>query len=246
MCDDAADVTELPLAGGRMTAGVVLVGDTVRRPAGPHTPFVQRLLAHLHAAGFDGAPRALGYDGRGREVLGYVEGWVPPDLDTWSDAQLTRAARLLRAFHDATAGSSLAGTCEVVCHNDASPCNFVFRDQLPVALIDFDAAAPGSRASDVAYAGWMWVLSMRAAALPLHELARQLGLFVDAYGPGLRAGLTEHVLAVQERHRDLLQQGASTGRSKVADYARRAVAWMRDEREWLGRHRVELEALLRR
>ena len=209
MCDDAADVPELPSRAGRMIGGVVLVGDTVRRPAGPRTPFVQRLLAHLHAAGFDGAPRALGYDGRGREVLGCVEGWVPPDLDTWSDAQLTCAARA-------------------------------------VALIDFDAAAPGSRASDVAYAGWMWVLSMRAAALPLHELARQLGLFVDAYGPGPRAGLTDHVLAVQERLRDLVQQCASSGRSKVADYAPRAVAWMRDEREWLGRHRAELEALLRR
>ena len=27
---------ELPLSGGRLTAGVVRVGDTVRRPTGPH------------------------------------------------------------------------------------------------------------------------------------------------------------------------------------------------------------------
>ena len=173
-----------------------------------------------------------------------MEGWVPPDLDTWTDAQLARAARLLRAFHDATAGSSLAGAHEVVCHNDASPCNFVFRDELPVALIDFDAAAPGARATDVGYGGWMWVLTMRAAELPLAELARQLGLFIDAYGPGLRAGVTSHILAVQEHHRRLTERRIETQPSMAADYARRAAAWMRDEHQWLREHQATLDALL--
>jgi len=31
---------EVPLEGGNMTGGVVRVGDTVRRPAGPWTPAV--------------------------------------------------------------------------------------------------------------------------------------------------------------------------------------------------------------
>ncbi|MGC3860229.1 hypothetical protein ACPSM1_08585 [Micromonospora chersina] len=44
---------EQPLAGGRLTAGVVRVGDTVRRPASPASGFVARLLAHL--AGVCGA-----------------------------------------------------------------------------------------------------------------------------------------------------------------------------------------------
>ena len=95
---------------------------------------------------------------------------------------------MLPEFHDATAGSSLADAHEVVCHNDVSPCNFVFRGELPVALIDFDAAAPRTRANDIAYGGWMWVLSMRAAALPLGELARHLGVFLGAYGPGCALG----------------------------------------------------------
>jgi aminoglycoside phosphotransferase (APT) family kinase protein len=33
----------------------------------------------------------------------------------------------------------------------------VFRDGQPVALIDFDAAAPGSRAFDLGYAAWLWL-----------------------------------------------------------------------------------------
>lgn len=245
MRDDEMSVAEVPLTGGRITEGVVLAGDTVRRPSGPHTRFVHRVLAHLQAVGFEGAPRALGQDERGREVLSYVEGWVPPDLDVWTDAQLTSAARLLRAFHDATAGSSLAGACEVICHNDVSPCNFVFRGDLPVALIDFDAAAPGSRANDIAYGGWMWVLSMRAAALPLDELARQLGLFLDAYSPGLRPGVTDRVLAVQAHHHGLMEQRIHGQPLTAADYARRAVAWMRDEQHWLRQHQAELDTLLR-
>ena len=53
---------EEPLRGGNVSAGVVRVGDTVRRPAGPHTPAVHALLAHLHGVGFRHAPRPLGID----------------------------------------------------------------------------------------------------------------------------------------------------------------------------------------
>jgi hypothetical protein len=55
---------------------------------GPHSPFVHRLLRHLEAAGFDGAPRVLGIDGREREVLSFLDGWVPPNLDHFSDETL--------------------------------------------------------------------------------------------------------------------------------------------------------------
>ena len=117
------DAREKILTGGRITQGVVRIGNTVRRPTAPHTPFVHSLLRHLEESGFDGAPRVLGIDEQGREILTFIEGHVPPDLATWSDEQLVRAAELIRRFHDATAGSALAGGEEVVCHNDLSPCN---------------------------------------------------------------------------------------------------------------------------
>ena len=44
-----------------------------------------------------------------------------------------------------------------VCHNDLSPCNFVFRDEHPIAVIDWDAAAFGHPLDDLAYAVWMWL-----------------------------------------------------------------------------------------
>ncbi|PDT30771.1 hypothetical protein CO660_05345 [Rhizobium sp. L9] len=72
------------------------------------------------------------------------------------------AARLIRRNHDATEGlvASPAGQSvelEVVCHNDLSPCNFVFRSGRPVAVIDFDSASPGLRMHDLGYAAWMWL-----------------------------------------------------------------------------------------
>ena len=111
----------IPLQGGRVTQSVVRVGDTVRRPVGPHSAFVHELLIHLDAVGFSEAPRFLGIDERGREVLSYIEGDVPANLDSaLTDGQLAAAAHLLRRYHDATADSSLAGDYEVVCHNDIS------------------------------------------------------------------------------------------------------------------------------
>jgi hypothetical protein len=77
---------ETPLTGGRLTPGVVRVGATVYRPIGPHWPFVHALLAHLERVGFSAAPRFLGIDDRGREILSYLDGEVPDNLDPgWTD-----------------------------------------------------------------------------------------------------------------------------------------------------------------
>jgi hypothetical protein len=60
--------------GGGWEAGPVRIGDTVRRRSGRWTPAVHALLRHLESVGFDAAPRVLGVDGQGREVLSYIEG----------------------------------------------------------------------------------------------------------------------------------------------------------------------------
>src|SRR4051794_38079116 len=97
---------EVPLGGGRTSAGVVRIGDTVHRPVRPWTPAVHAVLHHLEAAGFDGAPRVLGFDEQGREVLTFLDGetvgerpW--PDWVT-SDAALVSVAGWLRRLHDVT------------------------------------------------------------------------------------------------------------------------------------------------
>ncbi len=51
---DEADQAEIPLAGDDVTVGAGRAGDTVRRPAGPHSPPVHALLTHLESVGFEG------------------------------------------------------------------------------------------------------------------------------------------------------------------------------------------------
>jgi hypothetical protein len=69
---------EVPIAGGRMTSGIVRRGDRLLRPMGPWSPAVHEYLHHLEAAGFAGSPRVLGTEGD-REVLAFLEGDVAVD-----------------------------------------------------------------------------------------------------------------------------------------------------------------------
>src|SRR3982751_1292514 len=105
---DTTDVDreETPLAGGNLSA-VRRVGDPVRGPLRPWSAAVHGLLGHLEARGFAGAPRFLGVDDRGREILTFIDGEVgayPLPAYMWSDEVLAGAARLLRSLHDATPG----------------------------------------------------------------------------------------------------------------------------------------------
>jgi hypothetical protein len=69
-------MTERRLPGGR-SFGAVRAGDEVRRPAQPWTATVHSVLRHLEDAGFDGAPRARGFDDQGRERLTFADGGEP-------------------------------------------------------------------------------------------------------------------------------------------------------------------------
>ncbi len=59
---------EIPLAGGNVNAGVVRVGNTVRRAIGPNSGNVHKLLEQLERRGYGHAPRFLGIDASGREI----------------------------------------------------------------------------------------------------------------------------------------------------------------------------------
>jgi hypothetical protein len=170
---------ETPLPGGRWTAGVVRVGDTVRRRRSPASAFVADLLGHVHGAGFHGCPRNLGRDHLERDVFSYLPGEVVARWRRLDDAEVAAAARLLRRWHDATRGFRGGG---IVCHNDPGPNNAVFVAGRPVAWIDFDFAAPGDPIEDVAYLAWSWCVSGRPDRGPPAEQARQVRVLADAYG----------------------------------------------------------------
>jgi hypothetical protein len=175
-------LSELPeekLTGGNVN-DVVRVGDTVRRGSNPNR-YVHELLLHLEQEGFHQAPKYLGMDEKGREILSYLDGDVPgndyPEIESymWSDESLIAVSSLLRAYHDATVnfitseqpdnnypGIALeershelieisSQKAEVTCHNDFALYNIVFRHGLPQGIIDFDLACPGPRMWDISY-----------------------------------------------------------------------------------------------
>jgi hypothetical protein len=187
--------TETPLSGGNMSSGVVRSGDTVRRPAGPWTPAVHALLAHLHDAGFRGAPRPLGIDERGREVLTFIPGtpaWPAQFHLLDDDAQLRRAVRLIRDFHDAVTGFTPppdarwqaltpADGDEIIAHHDLAPWNLVIGSR-QWAFIDWDTAAPGTRLWDLAYAMHGFAPLSANPAYQRADAGRRLRLIADTYG----------------------------------------------------------------
>lgn len=218
------DDIEQPLTGGSQTAGLVRVGATVRRPAHSRSERTQSLLRHLEAAGFDGAPRALGFDGQGREVLTFVEGDVavgPPFR--MSDECLYSAARLVNAFHDAAASSPLSEDQETVCHGDLGPHNTIFRDRLAVAIIDWDQdLAAGPRAVDFAHAVWCFA-DLTDPGVPVPQQAHNTRLMCSAY-----PGMTPHIVVTElsARFRRARSQHASAGRAGGVAVFDRLIDWM--------------------
>jgi Ser/Thr protein kinase RdoA (MazF antagonist) len=230
--------SEVLLLGGTANRGqVVRVGDTVRRPQRATSPATHALLRHLADVGFDGAPRFLGVDEQGREVLSYVSGTaVTPPYPAWalSDEALVSVAHLLRDYHRAVSSFSptphpwppsppppFAG--QLVSHNDVNLDNVVFRDGRAVALIDFDLASPGCRVWDVACATRLWAPlrpdryiddSRRGRAL------HRLRLFVDSYGldRGEREALVPAVLHNHQWLYDIVGTAAANGHPAFSEY----------------------------
>lgn len=211
---------EIPLSGGRVTADVVRVGDTVRRPIGVHSPFVHKVLRHLEERGLDGVPRFLGVDSKGREILSFLPGEVPKDLGNFSEMQLAAGARLLRKLHDAASDSDLKGAHETICHGDPGPCNSVFVDGLPVGLIDFDAMRPRLRREDVGYAAWLW-LSIGDERFCPQLQGRRLITFGEAYGAIDLDDVVPAILAIQDQF-----AARADAPANVRDWAKRCRTWL--------------------
>lgn len=237
----------------------VRVGDTVRRPREPWTQSVHAVLRHLEKVGFDGAPRLLGIDERGREVLTYL-----PSEPTWpyTEKALVGTARLLRRLHDVldgfTAPADAVWALPDSCgpgyrfgHNDVGPPNTVYADGVPYAFIDWELAGPGPGLQDVICAA-VNVAPLRpdhfCRAVGFSELpdrGARLRLFCDAYGLTDRSGLVD---AVEIFMRDGLRELVELGGAGVLPFSRwlargedRHLRW---DLDWVIAHRSELEGAL--
>lgn len=217
-----ADDGAVPLSGGNVSAGVVRIGDTVRRPAGPWSRSVDDFLRHLNDVGFTGAPRSLGFDAQGRHVVEYVEGEVPVPIDPADGVHLLRrAGALVRDFHDASAEYEPPDDAQwnvvirpdpedLVIHHDLGPWNLV-RGRSRWAFIDWDNSGPGSRLWDLAYAAHGFV--PLDPATPAAVAGERLAALLDGYA--LAEPDRDRLLGLLPRRaagmHDLLAQGHSAG-----------------------------------
>ncbi len=238
----------------------------MRRGTGPWTPAVHALLRHLERVGFDGAPRVLGTDERGREILSYVPG-VTPDRaspEAVTEQTLAEVGRLLRRYHEAARGfvlpegvswhhQGLPGPNAVACHNDVSPRNTSFRGGRPVAFLDWDLASPALPAWDLAHVAWQFVpLSGDAGCIrdgwaSPPDRARRLRVLCDGYGllERDRAGFAGLVASRMEATASGIEDLAAGGSSAHERLVREGVPTLvREDKAWVGRNTGRLDAAL--
>ncbi|MER5936054.1 phosphotransferase [Streptomyces sp. NPDC001928] len=245
-------MAERVLGGGAVNE-VVRVGTTVRRTPSERSGYVRELLALFESRGWEGAPRYIGTDERGREVFGYLEGRaaVTPRerAAACTDAALVRVAQLVRAVHDMTHGTPSAGDRDVVCHNDLAPKNTVYAvegaDWWPTAFVDWDLAAPGERVHDLAHVCWQY-LDLGPGVTDVPEAARRIALVREAYGPCAGGEeIVDVILWWQDRCLRGIEAGAARGEPAMVGLRERgAAAEVRDAYAWTAEHRRALGALL--
>ena len=222
---------EIPLLGGNIN-NVVRVGDTVRRPTGPHSAAVHGLLLHFERIGFDGAPRLLGIDEKGRDVLSWIEGETIGPQGSPAIDDVRAAAALLREMHDATASYEVdqaapwfsgaddpAGGDRIV-HGDFAPWNLLIGTKR-WSVIDWDMARPGRLVWDTSYAMhtiarlWPGAPEWHPTPLSCTEIVARIDAFAQGYGMD-DAVLRETLLLVPERSESIAigtERLASEGRT---------------------------------
>jgi hypothetical protein len=248
---------EQPLSGGIDNIGaVVRAGDTVRRP--PGSPAVRAFLTHLGEAGFDGAPRWLGVDEQGRDILDFIPGEVAiPPYPAWAAREelLVSVARLQRELHAAAARFRLPEGVtwparrvpggDLVCHTDLCLENVVVRDGRAVAFVDFDMAYPVDPLFDIAIAARHWV-PLRDPAdghWPGLDHVHRFGVFADAHELSTvdRDRLVGMLLDFLDQTLESMRAKAESGHPGFAaiwadgyhDMNRRSHKWLRERRSAL-------------
>jgi Ser/Thr protein kinase RdoA (MazF antagonist) len=212
------------------------VGDAVHRRA--RVPmdrsFGEAVLVRLAAAGFDAAPRFLGRDAEGRQVLSWVEGEVRPLVPGAFDDDLALVLQRVRRFHELSPG---------VCHNDLAPRNTVWTSAGPV-FIDWDLCAPGRPIEDVAHVCWQFLGLGPLRDDDIGDVRVALAGGVDAYGLDAagRSILVDEIAAWQRRCADGIEERAAKGEAPFRTLIEfGAVTEIRAAREWLLDRRADLE-----
>jgi len=244
---------EEPLFGGLIGGRVFKVGETVRRPAGEWTPTIHALLNHLQSKGFP-APKPLGLDSKGREVLSYLPGRV--SSHPWPTALLAtsgawQVGAMLRAYHTAVAdfvppapaiwrhGPQSLEPGKIVLHGDFGLHNLVWTGDRLTGVIDFELARPGLPDEDALFA------AIRVSHLRPDDMAPAVGFaaipnrrarleaFAEGYGCSAER-LLDQAIACQVAELDRITRLGGAGVEPWASFLLKDLdGQVRVELKWL-------------
>lgn len=221
---------------------IIKRGDVIHR-ATECNQHIHNFLKHLEHKNINSVPKFLGMDNENREMLSYIPGTVLgndyPIFEPyiWSESTLVTIANILRIIHDASVDFIAYAVCskwetpyfnqnqyEVICHNDAALYNFVFQDEKPVALIDFDTAYPAPRLWDMAYTLYTTIplasfspdyqtgtISDYLCERDASDRKRKISLFFQAYGIDMPNNLCDWITRRLKAMCDFLLSGAERG-----------------------------------
>ena len=177
---------------------------------------------------------------------------------------LGEVGRLLGSFHEAARGfelpewvswhhPELPGTRTVVCHNDVSPRNTVFRNGWPVAFLDWDLASPTPPAWDLAHVAWQFVPLSGDAGCARNgwpsppDRIRRLRVLCDGYGLYYNdrpcfSGLVTRRMEVTASDIEFLAAGGAAAHERLVSEGVPTLA--RDDRIWVESNAGGLHAAL--
>ncbi|MEJ7901237.1 MAG: aminoglycoside phosphotransferase family protein, partial [Thermomicrobiales bacterium] len=253
-CRDTS-MQEEPLGGGAINT-VTRRGNIVYRTGGPWVPAIHTMLDHLHAQGFAYAPKALGLDARGREMISFLPGhsmmrpWNPV---MFTEDALVQAAAMLRELHAATLGLTLPAATEwrsgpaakvagqVIRHGDLGPWNTLWQGDRLTGLIDWDFAEPGLAITDLAQLA-LYFVPLRGddhwheCGFPERpDFRRRLEVLCGTYGGLEPDQVTSEIVRLQESAINEITTRAAEGRypwtmflgNGEVERARAEVDWIR-------------------
>ena len=254
---------EIPLQFG-MVSNAVQVGNTIHRDTGAWTPTIHTLLAFLNDNGFTEAPKVLGFDEKGREVLQFIEGeeasrpW-PQTLCTGNG--IAQAGKLLRKYHDTVVdfkppnnavwrlGKIKKKPSQIIRHGDLGPWNFIWHVDMLTGLIDWDFAYPGERIDDLAQMAYYFVPlrgeeGWREAGFKLRpNFKSRLNALVTSYGMFSVDELLESVVLQQQQEQKLVIAKSDQGIEPWATFRKRGdVEESQKDVKWLRSMIDELKA----
>lgn len=181
----------------------------------------------------------------------------------WSDSTIIKIAKFLRVLHDASVDFVQyairekwenpyfnLNQYEVICHNDAALYNFVFQEEVPVSLIDFDMAYPAVRLWDIAYTLYTTVpltsfspdystnkISNYACERDALDRKRKISLFFQSYGIEIPNDLSDWIIRRLKAMCDFLMSGVENGNAAITKMVKDGhLAHYEREIEFLKKH----------